>query len=639
MRAWHMITVAAILALVPTSASAFCGFYVAPTDTPLVNEASMVALMRDGTRTVMSMSNDYRGPAADFAMVVPVPVVLKKEDVKTLDPGVFQRLEQLTAPRLVEYWEQDPCAQPKDLSKDAPPQKMGDVSLGAAGGTGGGYGVTVEAEFTVGEYEIVILGAKESDGLERWLVDNKYKVPKGIAPALAPYVKEQQKFFVARVDVKKVKMDATGVAVLSPLRFAFESADFRLPVRLGLLNAGPAQDLIVWILSENARYDVANYANVFIPTNLDVADATRASFRSFYAALFDDTLAKAGGKAIVTEYAWSTAGCDPCPVPPLDNKDLATLGADVLVGMVPVGTKSPLGSVNIGASKTTPTLPDADVMMARNRWRFRACYNKMLAADPTISGSVSFAVDIDAGGEVTSAKADKTTISSSLTSCVSGALRAMKWAGTGAKVTLTVPMTFVGPESGVADAGVKAETGPPPPMMLARTPSIVVTRLHARYDATTLGDDLVFQKADGVVGGREMAGHDGKLEHGATKTALNAFQARYVIRHAWTGPVACEKPRRGVWGGPPSGAAPGPAAATGLARAERKGVSLASFLAAVQKAAPASAAPNAPPPAPEAKKNCGCTTPGHRESGSAALALSLLALLARRRLSRSPPSA
>ncbi|MGZ6096655.1 MAG: DUF2330 domain-containing protein, partial [Polyangiales bacterium] len=71
---------ALVLSFAP-AAKAFCGFYVAPTDKPLANEATRVALMRDGTRTALSMSTDYHGPLEDFAMVVPVPVVLQKESV------------------------------------------------------------------------------------------------------------------------------------------------------------------------------------------------------------------------------------------------------------------------------------------------------------------------------------------------------------------------------------------------------------------------------------------------------------------------------------------------------------------------------------------------------------------------------
>ena len=40
------------------SADAFCGFYVAGADQKLFNNATMVVLMREGTRTVLSMQNN-----------------------------------------------------------------------------------------------------------------------------------------------------------------------------------------------------------------------------------------------------------------------------------------------------------------------------------------------------------------------------------------------------------------------------------------------------------------------------------------------------------------------------------------------------------------------------------------------------
>src|SRR5262245_369504 len=93
----------------PKEAQAFCGFYVSGADASLFNNATLVVLMRDGTRTVLSMQNNYQGPPQDFAMVVPVPVVLSEKNVKTLPRDVFGRVDRLAAPRLVEYWEQDPC--------------------------------------------------------------------------------------------------------------------------------------------------------------------------------------------------------------------------------------------------------------------------------------------------------------------------------------------------------------------------------------------------------------------------------------------------------------------------------------------------------------------------------------------------
>src|ERR1700685_1647808 len=97
------------LAANATPVDAFCGFYVSGSGGKMFNDATQVVLMRDGTRTVLSMQNDYKGPLEDFAMVIPVPVVLHEKDVKTLPKQVFANVESLGSPRLVEYWEQDPC--------------------------------------------------------------------------------------------------------------------------------------------------------------------------------------------------------------------------------------------------------------------------------------------------------------------------------------------------------------------------------------------------------------------------------------------------------------------------------------------------------------------------------------------------
>src|SRR5687767_4054497 len=233
----------------PAAARAFCGFYVSGAGADLFNNATQVVLMRDGTRTVLSMQNNYQGPPQDFAMVVPVPIVLQEENVKTLPRAIFDRVDQLAAPRLVEYWEQDPCRQQYEYG-----------TIGRGSGTGSGFGaarakaaddlgVTIEAQFTVGEYQIVILGAEDSTGLDTWLRREGYKIPEGAEPILRPYVEKGMKFFVAKVDVEKVTFE-NGQAVLSPLRFHYDSEEFSLPVRLGLVNSAGTQDLIVHILAK-----------------------------------------------------------------------------------------------------------------------------------------------------------------------------------------------------------------------------------------------------------------------------------------------------------------------------------------------------------------------------------------------------
>jgi len=316
----------------PPTASAFCGFYVSGSDGALYNKATLVVMMRDGTRTVLSMQNEYEGPPENFAIVIPVPVVLQRENVKTLPKEIFRRVDSLAAPRLVEYWEQDPCA-PEAMEDRAVATPMGVASSRRGRSGGGDLGVRIEAQFTVGEYEIVILSARDSSGLDTWLRRERYNIPQGAEPVLRPYVQAGTKFFVARVDATKVRFE-NGHVMLSPLRFHYDSEEFSLPVRLGLLNSSGTQDLIVHILARNQRYEVANYRNVTIPTNIDVADSTRSSFGAFYAALFDRTVERNQG-AVVTEYSWDAGSCDPCPTPALTPQELATLGADALPGAAP----------------------------------------------------------------------------------------------------------------------------------------------------------------------------------------------------------------------------------------------------------------------------------------------------------------
>src|SRR5207237_9005956 len=95
-------------------------------------------------------------------------------------------------------------------------------------------GVTVEARYTVGEYDIAILSATESTGLEKWLRLEGYRIPSGVGKTLQPYIRQNLKFFVARVNL--AEQAKTGFSYLRPLQFAFESERFMLPVRLGTLN-------------------------------------------------------------------------------------------------------------------------------------------------------------------------------------------------------------------------------------------------------------------------------------------------------------------------------------------------------------------------------------------------------------------
>ena len=609
---------------VPDRAAAFCGFYVAGADSKLYNNATVVVLMRGGTRTVLAMQNNYEGPPEQFAMVVPVPVVLKKSDVKTLEPELFARVDALTAPRLVEYWERDPC----DPALQGYGTGYGSGSGAGFGGLGDGPGpaVRVEAEFAVGEYEIVILGADDAVALEGWLTDHKYVIPAGAAEQLRPYVAGGSKFFVAKVDPKKVKFDAKGKAMLSPLRVVYPSEDFRLPIRLGLINAKGTQDLIVHILGDE-RYEVANYPNVTLPTEVLVKEEVREQFPRFYTALFDELLARSP-RAVVTEYAWDARGCDPCPTEPLSSKELASLGMDALYD----GVES-LGIPNIKLAKPTVTGDyDKESLVRRivqahvNELRY--CFNNMVKGTPGHGGGaaqVDFTINLLGRTEaVTWAKGPT---NSGVDACMMNAVK--RWVFPKPQGPVQVQMPFAMTRDGKSGGELR---------------SFVLTRLHARYDASTLGEDLVFRGAPAIANG--SGGPNGPFVQTPVASPINRFQGRYIIRHPWKDELKCEKPVREVWSGPPGeGKQEKVAAVENAAFAPREKLDVAALAAApivalggVEVPAPAAepvVAPSRPAESPvkfEASEPAAVSVCGCRESGGGALwAVIVVPLLQRRR--------
>jgi hypothetical protein len=302
---------------------AFCGFYVAKADASLYNQASQVVMVRKGDKTVLSLMNDYQGELKDFALVVPVPQVLKEGQIHIGDAKLFKHLDDFSAPRLVEYHDEDPCIPPVMYEKMALSAPM-PAAAPAKAKSDRSLGVTVEAEYTVGEYDIVILSAKESDGLETWLQSSGYKIPKGASAALQPYIKQGLKFFVAKVNLKE--QSKTGSKFLRPLQFAFETPKFMLPIRLGMINAKGAQDLLVYILTEKGRVESSNYQTIKLPSNMDIPVHIKDDFASFYKAMFDTQSKKQNLRAVFTEYFWNMGWCDPCAAEPLSPSELKQLG-------------------------------------------------------------------------------------------------------------------------------------------------------------------------------------------------------------------------------------------------------------------------------------------------------------------------
>ncbi|MCA1652388.1 MAG: DUF2330 domain-containing protein, partial [Acidobacteria bacterium] len=301
----RFLSIAVVLAACAWSGQAvlaFCGFYVAKADTKLFNKASQVVLVRHEDKTVLTMANDFKGDPREFAVVIPVPTVLQKDQIHVGDKALLEHLDAYSAPRLVEYFDQDPCIQmryDRTLPMAAP---MASTAERVAGAREQSLGIRIEAQYTVGEYDILILSAQQSNGLETWLRENGYRIPAGASAVLNSYVRQNLKFFVAKVNL--LEQAKLGYSVLRPIQVAYESPKFMLPIRLGMVNADGPQELFVYALTRRGRVEATNYRTVKLPTGMDLPVYVKDRFRDFYPAMFSHQAAKENMSAIFTEYAW-----------------------------------------------------------------------------------------------------------------------------------------------------------------------------------------------------------------------------------------------------------------------------------------------------------------------------------------------
>ncbi|HEX5036919.1 MAG TPA: DUF2330 domain-containing protein [bacterium] len=312
-----------LLLTVPLSAHAFCGFYVAKADTKIFNKASQVALVRNDDKTVLTMANDFKGDPKEFAIVVPVPTFITKEQIHVADKAILDHLDAYTAPRLVEYFDPNPCEIPRPMAMAAPAGSAMMMKDGAVE-RAKSLGVKIEAQYTVGEYDILILSAKESGGLETWLKENGYKIPDGAGPVLQSYINQNIKFFVAKVNLKE--QNKLGFSYLRPLQVAFQSPKFMLPIRLGTVNADGPQELFIYALTKKGRVETTNYRTVKLPTGMDVPIFVKDEFADFYKSMFNTQVKKEDMRVLFTEYAWDMNWCDPCAADPLSDDELKQLG-------------------------------------------------------------------------------------------------------------------------------------------------------------------------------------------------------------------------------------------------------------------------------------------------------------------------
>jgi hypothetical protein len=307
------------------TAFAFCGFYVTTGNDPVLNRASRVVLAREDNRTMVTMASDFRGDPRQFAIVIPVPQVVRREQVRVVNSATVNHLLEYTRPRIVEYHDADPCA--------PPPPSMAPFAAGRSRGMQAQPvpssppppTVRVEAEYSVGEYDIVVLSATDGADLIRYLNRSGYRMPAGAEPVVRSYLQQRMFFFLAKVNLARAPQTTNGF--LRPIQVEYASPRFMLPIRLGVVNADGPQEMVVLGLTRRGRIETSNYRTVRMPTDQNVPVYVRERFGEFYDAVFARQQATQGSAPVFLEYAWDLGTCDPCSAPPLSNAELRELGA------------------------------------------------------------------------------------------------------------------------------------------------------------------------------------------------------------------------------------------------------------------------------------------------------------------------
>jgi len=306
---------------------------------------------------------------------VPVPHVLQREQIHVGDKKLFERVDAYSAPRLAEYHDDDPCMRRQlEMDRQLKAVSPASVAMDQESARRRGLGVTVEASYQIGEYDILILGATQSDGLEAWLLQNGYRIPKNASRALKPYIRQKMKFFVAKVNLKE--QSRTGLSFLRPLQFAFESEKFMLPLRLGMVNGSGAQDLIAYVMTRNGRVESTNYRTVKLPANMDVPVYIRDDFTRFYKAMFEHQARAEDYRVVFTEYFWDMSWCDPCAADPLSPEEMRAAGVFWLGEDAQRGRGgSPVMLTRLHVRYTPDTFPE-DLMFqeTNDRGNFQARY-------------------------------------------------------------------------------------------------------------------------------------------------------------------------------------------------------------------------------------------------------------------------
>ena len=279
----RLLFCSAVLAmLAQTSASEACGGLFC-SNTPVDQTAERILFEVGDGSVRMTTQISFNGEAADFAWVLPLPVVPDPESLGVFSQRALIALDSSSGP--IFY---DDCSGDEDVGQGQ-----------ASGGSPSVGGVTVHIRAEVDAYDVAVIESSDPTALTRWLRDNGYRVTSAMQPYLELYTDEGMKFLALKL------REAADVNDLKPFRFTLPGDAPSIPLRMTSLAAEPEMSIVVWVLGDQ-RYEAKNWMNVEIdPTDLRFVTGGGQA-KTNWARLVAQGIDAAGGQGWVTEFAGST---------------------------------------------------------------------------------------------------------------------------------------------------------------------------------------------------------------------------------------------------------------------------------------------------------------------------------------------
>ncbi len=278
----------------PGRAQACGGFFCDNLD-PVVQTAERILFRVNADDTVTTIVEiQYQGPPSQFAWVLPVAPGLTVEDITTAPAGLFDALEERTAP----VFERPPVDSAASAADDE-----GGCGFGRGRWGDGGYtydppppdtsGVMVVGEAVVGPYALEIITAEQGENLSNWLILNGYQIPPAAIGAMDHYIQRKMAFLGVKLeaDVPAGPIDA--------LSFTYSGQTPAIPLILTSVAAAPQMEIVAYVAGPG-RFVANNYEDI----DFDY-DSVRwtGTLDTDYAFKLIEAVATAGGRAFNTEFA------------------------------------------------------------------------------------------------------------------------------------------------------------------------------------------------------------------------------------------------------------------------------------------------------------------------------------------------